>query len=279
MGAWSTSVTGNDVAQDMRDEFRAAFALNAPEDAVKKLDAYAKQAFLSDEWTDYLYALADFMEKNGVLTEDVRARAIASIDSGEDLARWNGESKSRKMALKALRARLIAPRTAKRKIRLPFEYSPFEAGDLIALRLNTMDSAYDEACRIPEKAFRALNGKYVIVRKLGDWVGRTLAVEPSVQDRYPVFELYRNTFDRLPDTDALKALKPARKRGRGGLLSRRRVVFWSEAEARGYRGRGTAVIGRNANGIDKMPEMKAEDMILISHCDMLEKRIAKYLEG
>lgn len=79
--------------------------------------------------------------------------------------------------------------------------------------------------------------------------------------------------------DALKALKPARKRGRGGLLSRRRVVFWSEAEARGYRGRGTAVIGRNANGIDKMPEMKAEDMILISHCDMLEKRIAKYLEG
>ena len=92
MGAWSTSVTGNDVAQDMRDEFRAAFALNAPEDAVKKLDAYAKQALLSDEWTDYLYALADFMEKNGVLTEDVRARAIASIDSGEDLARWNGES-------------------------------------------------------------------------------------------------------------------------------------------------------------------------------------------
>ena len=53
----------------------------------------------------------------------------------------------------------------------------------------------------------------------------------------------------------------------------------AEAEARGYRGRGTAVIGRNANGIDKMPEMKAEDMILISHCDMLEKRIAKYLEG
>ena len=90
---------------------------------------------------------------------------------------------------------------------MPFEDSPFEAGDLIALRLNTMDSAYDEACRIPEKAFRALNGKYIVVRKLGDRVGRTLAVEPSVQDRYPVFELYRNTFDRLPGTDALKALK------------------------------------------------------------------------
>ena len=73
MGAWSAGATGNDVAQDMRDEFRAAFALNAPEDAVKKLDAYARQAFLPDEWTDYLYALADFMEKNGVLTEDVRA--------------------------------------------------------------------------------------------------------------------------------------------------------------------------------------------------------------
>ena len=78
MGAWSTSVMGNDVAQDMRDEFRAAFALNAPEDAVKKLDAYARETFLPDEWLDYLYVLADFMEKNGVLTEDVRARAIAS---------------------------------------------------------------------------------------------------------------------------------------------------------------------------------------------------------
>lgn len=279
MGAWSASVTGNDVAQDMRDEFCAAFALNAPEDAVKKLDAYAREALLLDEWTDYLYALADFMEKNGVLTEDVRARAIASIDSGEDLARWEGESKSRKRALDALRARLIAPRTAKRKIRLPFEDSPFEAGDLIALRLNTRDSVYDEACRIPEKAFRALNGKYIVVRKLGDRVGRTLAVEPSLQDRYPVFELYRNVFDSLPGTDALKALKPARKRGCGWLLSRRRIVFWSEAEARGYRSRGAAIIGRNANGIGKMPDTRTEDLILISHRDMLEKRIAEYLEG
>ena len=29
MGVWSAGATGNDVAQDMRDEFRAAFALNA----------------------------------------------------------------------------------------------------------------------------------------------------------------------------------------------------------------------------------------------------------
>ena len=96
MGAWSAGATGNDVAQDMCDEFRAAFALYAPEDAVKKLDAYAGQAFLSDEWTDYLYALADFMEKNGVLTENVRARAIASIDAGEGLERWEDALEARK---------------------------------------------------------------------------------------------------------------------------------------------------------------------------------------
>lgn len=279
MGAWSAGATGNDVAQDMRDEFRAAFALNAPEDAVKKLDAYARQAFLPDEWTDYLYALADFMEKNGVLTEDVRTRAIASIDAGEGLERWEDALESRKKALAALRARLIAPRTGKRKIRMPFADLPFETGDLIALRLDTANAEYDEACRISESAFRALNGKYIVLRKLGDRVGRTLVVEPSVQDRFPVFELYRNALNSPPDAQMLNALKPARKRGRTWLSPRRRVVFWSEPEARGYRRRGAVVVGRSLNGIGNVPEVRIEDMILIEHRDMLEKRIVEYLEG
>lgn len=40
MGAWSVSITGNDLAQDMRPEYGIAFSRHDPEDAVALLDAY-----------------------------------------------------------------------------------------------------------------------------------------------------------------------------------------------------------------------------------------------
>lgn len=40
MGAWSVSITGNDLAQDMRPESSIAFSRHDPEAAVALLDAY-----------------------------------------------------------------------------------------------------------------------------------------------------------------------------------------------------------------------------------------------
>ena len=34
MGAWSVSITGNDLAQDMRPEYSIAFNRHAPEEAI-----------------------------------------------------------------------------------------------------------------------------------------------------------------------------------------------------------------------------------------------------
>ena len=92
MGAWSTSITGNDTAQDLKSEYQAAFFYNDVETALVKIDTYVRQDGFhesdEEEWCDYYYSLADFMWKHGILTNEVRTRAIEMIDSEFGLEIW-----------------------------------------------------------------------------------------------------------------------------------------------------------------------------------------------
>ena len=91
MGTWSVSITGNDTAQDLKSEYQAAFFYNDVDTAVKKLDDYVRADFCEtdqEEWCNYVYSLADFMWKHGILTEEVQSRALAMIDTGFGLEIW-----------------------------------------------------------------------------------------------------------------------------------------------------------------------------------------------
>ena len=67
MGAWNASINGNDTAQDLKYEYQAAFFYNDVEIAIQKLDAYFYEEFAEDAWADYVYSLADYMWKHGIL--------------------------------------------------------------------------------------------------------------------------------------------------------------------------------------------------------------------
>ena len=82
MGAWSVSITGNDTAADLRYEYEAAFSRLPPEEAVERLDAYVRRELDGDSWPDYVFSLALFLWKHGLLTAGVRSRALALIDGG-----------------------------------------------------------------------------------------------------------------------------------------------------------------------------------------------------
>ena len=91
MGVWSSSITGNDTAQDLILDYKAAFYYFDVDTAVQKIDQYVRQMFdESDEqeWCDYFYSLADFMWKKGILTDEVRDKALEMIDSGFGMDCW-----------------------------------------------------------------------------------------------------------------------------------------------------------------------------------------------
>ena len=88
MGAWSTSINGNDTAEDLKSEYTVAFWKFEVPEALRLLDEYVRQDFEEsdpEEWVNYYYSLADFMWKKGILTDEVRDKAVAMIDSGVGL--------------------------------------------------------------------------------------------------------------------------------------------------------------------------------------------------
>ena len=56
MGTWSASITGNDTAQDLIAEYKAAFYKFDVDTAVSKIDAYVRTLFNEseeEEWCNY----------------------------------------------------------------------------------------------------------------------------------------------------------------------------------------------------------------------------------
>jgi len=215
MGTWSVSITGNDTAADLRSEYQAAFYHNDVDLALSKIDAYVrKNGFdesYEEEWCDYYYSLADFMWSKGILTDVVRSEALRLIDSGFGLAIWEEAGtktlEARKKALQKFRDKITSPQPQKKKITINLYTKPiFNIGDVIALQLQTLNKPYFEPREdnnwhhsISEDDFRALDGKYIVIRKIADEVSYISQVEPAVCDIWPQFQLYSKVFDGVPD--------------------------------------------------------------------------------
>ena len=111
MGSWSAGVWGNDTAEDLKSEYQCAFYRYDPEESVRRLDEYVRTSVGDEsdtiEWCNYIYSLADFMWKKGILTEAVKTAAVSMIDSGYGLDAWeeSGETAlaKRRKALEELR--------------------------------------------------------------------------------------------------------------------------------------------------------------------------------
>ncbi|WP_320669905.1 DUF4259 domain-containing protein [Patulibacter defluvii] len=91
MGAWGTGIFDDDLAADVRGDWEDALASgDSPERATTRLiDDYAEEvagdrAIAAAFWI----ALAAVQLDDDTLDPDVRDRAIAAIDSGDDLERW-----------------------------------------------------------------------------------------------------------------------------------------------------------------------------------------------
>ena len=219
MGTWNVSITGNDTAQDLVIEYTAAFYKYDVEDALNRIDRYIREEIDEsdeEEWCNYMYSLADFMWKKGILTESVQHTVIEMIDSGFGLELWAEAGKkalgARKKKLDEFRTKILSPQPAPKKIK-PNVHTEriFEDGDIIAVQLQTANKPYTEQKKRPlsEEEFRSLDGKYVLMQLLNCSVQWSSSIVPEVKDYWANFRLFDGIYDEIPYRIEVSSLKDA----------------------------------------------------------------------
>ncbi len=211
MGSFGVSVTGNDLARDLLLDYKVAFYFNDIETALQKIDEYAKQVCDEDEPVElchYIYSLADFMWKKGILTDDVKQKALELIDSEYGLQPYMEAGvatlNKRKEVLKKLKEQLLSEQPKKKKINIDLYINPiFEIGDLVAFQLQTKNKEYPNNCILSEKEFHECDGRYVVFKKVGNQISYTSKIDSRAKDIWPVFQIYKKVFDDIPTIDVL----------------------------------------------------------------------------
>ena len=220
MGTWNTSVTGNDTAKDLYIEYTAAFYKFDVEEALKRIDSYIRTEMFDEsdeeEWCNYIYSLADFMWKKGILTDSIRNKAIEMIDSGFGLELWQEAGQktfdSREKKLTEFKEKLLSPQPPKKKIK-PNVHTEriFDDGDVIAVQLQTSGKPYTEQDSKPisEEDFHNFDGKYVLMQLVNCYASWTSSIVPEVKDYWACFRLFDGIYDTVPNDVDLLSLKDA----------------------------------------------------------------------
>jgi hypothetical protein len=142
MGTWGTGVFADDTAADVRDEWRNEIieGASAEEATARVVKTFGEGlADDPDESVVFWIALAAAQFETGRLQEDVRDRALALIEGGGDVARWEEESsvlaRQRARVLERLAAKLRGPQPEPKRLRRPPSYGvPVERGDIVLVQ-------------------------------------------------------------------------------------------------------------------------------------------------
>ncbi len=266
MGAWSTSITGNDTAQDLRTEYTCAFFKYEPDEGVKLLDEYVKREHIADEhdeteWCNYVYSLADFMWKKGILTDEIKERALNMIDSGYGLEIWAdaGEKtlNERKKSLEKFREKITSPQPEKKKIKPQVHTEDiFRNGELIAVKLITSDKVYTKLAYdrrpLSQEEFKALDGKYILMQKIQCHSSWHSAILPEINDYWAIFRLFDGVYDEIPEINDISVLKDA------VFIESFTPLFLCESSMFYFRKRKYKIIGYFPEGLKKFSDAAKE---------------------
>ena len=258
MGAWSTSITGNDTASDMRQEYCAAFYKYPVDEALAKIDSYVRTHMCDEsdeeEFCGYYYSLADFMWKKGILTDEVRDKAIAMIDSKFGLDIWaeSGEKtlRAREKVLAEFREKLLSPQPRKKSIKPNVNTERiFEDGDIVAVQLQTAGKKYTHNWAKPmsDEEFHSYDGKYVLMQLIRCRWSWSSEIVPEVKDYWAEFRLFDVIYDTVPLEVDISKLKLARIPD-----GQFQPVFTCKSKMYYFRRRNYKLIGNDKTGLDEI---------------------------
>ena len=146
MGTWKSSIFGDDVACDVRDEYLTLIkdGINSQAATKKMLDNWRQIETDPDDGPVFWIALAATQWEYGRLEPIVKTRALEIIQNGQDFHRWKDQKlfKRRESALKALRKKLLSPQPKPRRPRIK-KVPPPEAKKVFAPDNRAFATAWD----------------------------------------------------------------------------------------------------------------------------------------
>ncbi len=176
MGAWGTKLYQDDVAQDVKEQYKELLKKGkSNEEATRQvLDEYRPMLNDIDDGPVFWFALAETQWSLGRLLPEVKEQALACIDKGTDQARWERENPKkapeRKKILEDLRIKLNSPMPPMKKIAQPKSYMcEWKIGDVYAYKLES-DYARE----------KGVYGRYFLFQKIDETVDYPEHIIPVV---------------------------------------------------------------------------------------------------
>lgn len=181
MGTWGTALFSDDVASDIRQEFKTLIGNGLTSNAATNLmvQTWGSPSNDPNEVATFWLALASTQWTLGRLIPRVRDEALRILDGGGDLHRWEhdtvGQSK-RRYVLERLRTQLVSVPPATKKILRQFKNSNnWLVGSVHAYTLTT-----GEFCLLRVIGHHTDEGGTAPIVELLDWIGTEIPGEQIV---------------------------------------------------------------------------------------------------
>ena len=193
MGFWSASINGNDIVQDLLMDYSICFSKYPIEVAVDKLNSYAKENFDDWDYKHYIYSLADYMWRHGILTDGIKEVVLNQVEH-DDLAEYEevdqATMRSRKKVLEKFVKKIKSQQPAPKKITLKINPNYFLCvGDICTLKLLS-------------------KGKYILIQKVYDSEATVSKINPEIKDIFPHFLLLDYYSEKMPTLEDAINAKP-----------------------------------------------------------------------
>jgi len=140
VGAWGPGLFSDDLACDVRGEYREMIEDGVPDEEAthRILERYKQEAADPDDGATFWLALAFTQSKIGRLDPSIRDHALQVIERGEGLHMWQDDPKllaKRKAVLEKIRIQITGRQPPRRKLRKPKgQVTDLVPGDVILLR-------------------------------------------------------------------------------------------------------------------------------------------------
>ena len=173
MGTWGVGLFSDDLAADLRRDFRDLIGegLSATAAMDRLLTEYVSSLQDTEEEPVFWLALANAQWKLGRPEERTLQNALRVIDSGRDLQRWDDprDRKRRQAILSKLRGQLLSPPPQAKRVPRPVRgANDWAVGEVVGLQL-----ASQRWTLIRVIGHHTDKGGRVAVCELLDWVGES----------------------------------------------------------------------------------------------------------
>ena len=189
MGFWSTSLYGNDLTLDVRDKLDDLLKSGvSPQDVYQEMLKCFEEVLSTDEESLFWFALADRMWDYGILTDEIKEKALTymtNIAEHEylDELETTRERRSWQNTLNKLKTKIENVNQGNKKIKVEpvFKRNIWNVGDYYAYEFHKKNSQE-----------LGIQSKYIVIKKIKDnYYGDTMFY-------YNIVYIYNKIFDEIP---------------------------------------------------------------------------------